>query len=203
LLGRAIATILDFGGAGGELLNHLIPSTQTFVYDISGAPALDGTIALRTVADCKVHQFDLVVCSNVLEHVSSPRSLLRQIDEIVRPGTLVYFEVPLESPFDWLTLAKRVMQQAMLLVQRPLVALQLFRHNFLVQMHEHVNFFGNRSLDDLVGVQGWEIVGSGSYEVDVYQLGFLKLPASSLVWCLARVPGEKSLARGSELSSRV
>ncbi len=198
LVGKRIETILDFGGAGGELLNHLIPQTQTYVYDISGSEPLEGAIALRTLAECQQHRFDLIVCSNVLEHVSAPRSFLEQIDQVVGPGTLVYLEVPRESPFGFLTLTKRVLQQAILLLKRPRVALQLLRHNFLLQMHEHVNFFGSRSLDRLVGSRTWEILSSGAYDVDVYTFGLLKLPASSLVWCLARARGSEPLGRGTE-----
>jgi 2-polyprenyl-3-methyl-5-hydroxy-6-metoxy-1,4-benzoquinol methylase len=200
LAGRRVRTILDFGGAGGELLNDLIPDTQTYVYDISGSAVVDGAIALRTLAECAEHRFDLVVCSNVLEHVSSPRSFLEEIDRIVDPETLIYLEVPRESPFGLLTLAKRVAQQAILLLKRPRVAIELFRHNFLIQMHEHVNFFGVRSLDRLVGSREWRILDSGVYAVDIYKFGFLSLPASSLVWSLACVPKEEPLGVDEERS---
>jgi len=119
----------------------------------------------------------------------------------VDPGTLVYIEVPREPPFGFFTLAKRAAQQAILMLKRPQVARQLFLHNFLVQMHEHVNFFETRSLNSLVDSQKWEVLKSGSYDVDVYRFGFLKLPASRQAWCLAQVSTRAALERGAEAAT--
>jgi SAM-dependent methyltransferase len=49
--------------------------------------------------------FDLVLCSEVLEHAGDPNHLLREIDRILRPGALLVLTVPFawgehEQPYD-------------------------------------------------------------------------------------------------------
>lgn len=39
---------------------------------------------------CRLGQYDLVICSNVLEHIPSSEKLIGQIDQILRPGGRLY-----------------------------------------------------------------------------------------------------------------
>ena len=188
LAGLQIRTILDFGGNRGELIEDLIPNTERYVFDISNLETLPGIGHLRGEEDCKGHQWDLVICSNVLEHVGDPQRTLEDISEISNKGTLIFVEVPQESPAGPKNIAKRLTQLAILMVTRPSVALRLCRLALIYLMHEHVNFFCPKALRHLVNSLHWEIVEDGQYEISSYKFGIYRVTSGTMTWCLARKP---------------
>jgi hypothetical protein len=94
LSGIARPAILDFGGDRGRLIQDLIPDAAGSIYDISGADPVDGVGVCRSLAECRSREFDLIVCSNVLEHVGFPRTIMGQMAGIAAPKTMVFVEVP-------------------------------------------------------------------------------------------------------------
>ncbi len=65
------------------------------VHDISGSTWSRASAVDRQ--DGRPRRFDLVVCSNVLEHVPAPAGPLDDIAEAMAPETLLYLEVPHEA----------------------------------------------------------------------------------------------------------
>ncbi len=181
LSGFDIRRVLDFGGATGELVADLMPHAEPYVYDISGLQPVSRVTKLSSLSECRAHRFDLIVCSNVLEHVSFPRRVLRQIDEIASPGTLIFIEVPCESPFHWRSRAKRIAQATVLAFVRPKLAWSLLRLHTLNLMHEHVNYFSFRSLERLIRLSNWCGIGAGMYRVSDFPT------ADEMAWSLVRV----------------
>ena len=155
--------ILDFGGAQGELVLNLIPGAEPYVYDVSGVESLDGVRACATLDDCRNQNFDLIICSNVLEHLGSPRTVVEQMRQVASPHTLLWVDVPHESPCGLTLVGRRLLQTAILSVMRPRVALSLARPGALYLMHEHVNFFGEQALRSTLAPAGWTVTESGSY----------------------------------------
>lgn len=132
---RALA-ILDWGGDSGKNTPLRQRASRHDVYDISNIAVVKGARAVareQAMADC----YDLIVCSNVLEHVSYPSDLLQDIQQAMRPKSLLYIEVPYEE-------VMRSHGQG---------ALQRKRH-----WHEHVNFFSPESLQTLVTNTGMKTV---------------------------------------------
>ena len=43
-------------------------------------------------------QYDLVVLSEILEHLEDPKAAMRQVRGLVAPGGLVFVNVPINSP---------------------------------------------------------------------------------------------------------
>lgn len=183
-----INTILDFGGDRGDLFDGVIPDARTYVYDISNVTPAKGVTAVHSLEECKRVGFDLITCSNVLEHVGDPRGLLRDIKAIGRAGTVIFLEVPSEKPFSWNEMTKRTAQELVLLVSRPRIGLSLLPHKFITQVHEHINFYSLKSLERLVQVEKCELLASGCYETEGYSLGPLKVFGGMTVWCLAQCP---------------
>lgn len=70
---------------------------------------------------------DLVICAHTLEHVSDPIGLLTDIKKYLKTGGWIYVEVP----FEGISLSGST-------------------------VHEHINFFGPRSLGQLLNSQGYE-----------------------------------------------
>ncbi|MGA7449423.1 MAG: class I SAM-dependent methyltransferase [Terriglobales bacterium] len=183
---RSVKTILDFGGDRGDLFEGLVPGSSTYVYDISGVESVNGVNALRGLDDCAVHRFDLIACSNVLEHVGSPRSTVNEINMIAAPDSLFFIEVPGESPFGTVGFVKRFAQQLILLGARPGLAVSMLPFDFLRLVHEHVNFFSVESLTKLMQVSGLEVLAKGLYSSSSFSFGPYKLVAGRMAWCLAR-----------------
>jgi hypothetical protein len=174
--------ILDFGGDRGELISGIIPGSSPFVWEISGVEPLEGVRACRDLDECKEIEFDLILCSNVLEHVGLPRNILQQIRQIATPRTLIFLEVPFESPFGTTLIARRLAQIGILAITRPGIVLQVTRPGFLYMMHEHINYFDSRSINTLVASAGGTVLESGTYR--------LKGPGGtvSMGWSLGRFP---------------
>jgi 2-polyprenyl-3-methyl-5-hydroxy-6-metoxy-1,4-benzoquinol methylase len=179
----ALRSILDFGGAQGHLAKDLVPQAEVYVYDISAVEPVAGVGKLSSLADCQGRHFDLILVSNVLEHVAYPRELCRQVAQIASPGTLIFIEVPRESPDSLQNMAKRLAQLLVLAVRRPPIARALLRLGTLKLMHEHVNFFSPSALCSLVKGMAWDVVAQGKYKMGG------SVTAAEMLWVLARIQG--------------
>ncbi len=139
--------VLDWGGDSGINSPFLNRASLLHVYDISGVEAVPG--ASRISTDYLGQQtYDLVVCSEVLEHVPSPFDLLQQLLPVLEPQTLLYIEVPHEA----------LMRQNP--GSRKLATLK--RH-----WHEHVNFYTEEGLCRMLERSGLEVVNCLHLPVDI------------------------------------
>jgi SAM-dependent methyltransferase len=101
LIGRPSGSILDIGCGGAWLLRHaaargwevqgIEPSRSMWERARGRAPVLLGTFP---EADLGGRTFDVVNLKLVMEHVSSPASLLRDVRRVLNPGGIVCIEVP-------------------------------------------------------------------------------------------------------------
>jgi len=176
---RVVRRVLDYGGDRGDLVCGLVDGAAAFVYDISGVAAADGVTATSDPASC---QADLIVNSNVLEHVAFPRRLLDDILKAAPAGGLVFLEVPCESPFRLSRLARRIAQAGIVSVARPTLARSVLRPATLFMMHEHVNYFSSHSLGALMRSGGCAIVAAGTDAPE----GSAK--QGDMAWCLGTAP---------------
>lgn len=160
---RKIARVLDYGGDGGMLVRGLVPGATPFVYDISGAPVVDGVSGTNDPKGCEA---DLIVNSNVLEHVSFPRNLVSEILDSAPSGGLVFVEAPSESPFGVTRLTRRVAQLGWTCMARPRLAPSLLKPASLYLMHEHINYYTEKSMTELVRRSACTLMSSGCYSFD-------------------------------------
>jgi hypothetical protein len=176
---RPIRRILDFGGDRGDLVAGLIPGAEALVYDISGIPAVDGVTATNNPAAC---QADLIINSNVLEHVGFPRRLVAQILEAAPAEGLVFLEVPCEKPLGWSRMVRRMAQVGVVCLTRPGLGLALVRPSSLYMMHEHINYYTERSLAALMRACGCKVVAAGAYYLEG------RAGKGDMAWCLGIAP---------------
>jgi hypothetical protein len=175
--GRKIERILDYGGDHGDLVIDLIDGAELFLFDISGAAAVPGVKPIGDPAACNA---DLIINSNVLEHVGFPRLLVDQILRAAPAGGLVLIEVPCESVSGLKRIARRIAQIGIMTLKQPKLGPQLLNTAALYMMHEHINYFTEHCLTTLLRSCGANVIASGSY--------FLVAPAGNdnVAWCLAR-----------------
>ena len=141
--------MLDWGGDTGENTPFKTDNTVFHIYDISnkpvvaGAEPVDKTVAFGTT-------YDLVICSNVLEHVPYPSDLIEDMKHTMTKDTVLYIEVPHEE----------VMRMSVSGGQQlPPVK----KH-----WHEHINFFSEKSLRRLVDGCGLEVIALHQLKAEGY-----------------------------------
>jgi SAM-dependent methyltransferase len=130
-------SILDWGGDTGKNTPFKNKTNILDIYDISDKELVKGARRVDKEG-IKKTKYDLIVCSNVLEHVSYPYDLLLEIFPAMKKDTVLYIEVPFEN----------------LMKENKLNAYELKRH-----WHEHINFFSEESLRYLASNVGYEVIG--------------------------------------------
>lgn len=137
--------ILDWGGDTGLNTPFRSRAAIHHVYDISEKSPIPG--AQRVGRDeIRSGAYDLVVSSNVLEHVPLPSEHLREIASALDPETVLYLEVPHED--DIRLVADRCARQA----RR--------RH-----WHEHINLFTGEALDAMLARAGLQELTRVSHSI--------------------------------------
>jgi len=174
---RHIRSVLDYGGDRGDLVCGLVEDATAFVYDISGIEPAAGVISTTDPAGCKP---DLIISSNVLEHVGSPRNVVSEMCAAAPPNSMLFIEVPRESPFAKKRIFRRIAQVGLMVLVRPALIRSVIRPESLFMMHEHINYFSERSLTALIGACGCELVAAGAYVIEG------PLEKGEMAWCLAK-----------------
>ena len=175
--GRKINRVLDYGGDHGDLIKGLFQNADLFLYDISGSTPLPGVTATKDPAGIKP---DLIVNSNVLEHVGFPRVLVDQILAAAPDGGLMFVEVPCEIPLGLYRVSRRIAQVALMSVKRPALLRHILRPASLYMMHEHINYFTERSLVKLMQECGGNVIASGAYPYSG------TAGTADMAWCLGQ-----------------
>ena len=176
---RQIKSVLDYGGDRGDLVVGMFPDAEAFVYDISGVEPVDGVKPTADPASCNP---DLIISSNVLEHVGFPREHVAAIFECTPEGGLVFLEVPCENPFGLKRILRRGAQIIVVAVTRPRLAKYIVRPAALYTMHEHINYFDEKSLTSLMRSCGGQIIASGSFALPS------RAGKGTMTWCLGSKP---------------
>lgn len=130
--------ILDWGGDTGKNSPFRRANKFLHIYDISQKDVVSDALCVSK-DETLLYQYDLVVCSEVLEHVPYPSDLLVDIRERMGKDTVLYVEVPYE----------------------PLMKLQIESPEaYKRHWHEHINFFSLKALRNLLMACGFSVVES-------------------------------------------
>jgi hypothetical protein len=178
--GTNVERVLDYGGDRGDLVRGLVDGADAYVYDISGIAPVEGVKATRDPAGTRA---DLIVNSNVLEHVGFPRQIVAEMVKMAPKGGRIFVEVPSESPFGAMRMLRRVAQIGWMATTRPATARFVVRPASLYLMHEHINYFSPQSLGVLMRKCGCTLMAAGSYGIGGRMCGGV------MAWYLGRVVG--------------
>ncbi|SDI27663.1 Methyltransferase domain-containing protein [Pseudomonas flavescens] len=139
--------VLDWGGDSGINSPFRESNRLLHIHDISGVELVAGAQRVK-LENIDSHRYDLVVCSQVLEHVACPMAFVGQLLAAMGPQTLLYLEVPHEA----------------LIREHPgsLELAPLKRH-----WHEHVNFYNETALRRLLERLGLSLVDTLHLPVDL------------------------------------
>jgi sarcosine oxidase delta subunit len=120
-----IDTVLDYGGDRGQYIPAEIKTK--YVLEVENRAPVTGVTAIAAVTD--LDPVDLVMCCHTLEHVSYPMDLIRDMKRYLKPGGLIYIEVPDEIE-------------------------NLNKPDF--KFHEHINLFTADCLHNILVREGFE-----------------------------------------------
>lgn len=131
-------SILDWGGDTGKNTPFKEKNKNFHVFDISSKLPINGAkfVDKETIFNTF---YDVIICSNVLEHVPFPSDLILDIRKAMNKETVLYIEVPLEE----------IIRTSIDLAK----TFSLKKH-----WHEHINFFSEDSLVTLLNRSGLEII---------------------------------------------
>ncbi len=114
---KARDRLLEVGCGGGHVLERF-PEAHRFGVDLSenmleraGKRLRGGATLLRASADAlpfRAGSFDVVLCTEVLEHVPDPAAVIRELLRVSAPGARVVVSIPNERNIDR---AKRVLRR--------------------------------------------------------------------------------------------
>ena len=150
--------MIDYGGSDGRFLSQFIYEQfdRIDIYDVSNAPlhASVDSGNVKKISAPKPEAYSFMTCMHVLEHVGNPKAFVTEAIRVLRPGGLMYIEVPHE-------LNDSIREGfAKGIIDSP------------ITIHEHVNLFDRTSIPGLVAsIDGLELVNDSE---DVVNLGWNK-----------------------------
>jgi 2-polyprenyl-3-methyl-5-hydroxy-6-metoxy-1,4-benzoquinol methylase len=133
--------ILDWGGDTGKNTPLQNQCHALHIYDISERP-LQGKAKSVTKKEMYTVSYDLIVCSNVLEHVPFPRDILGEIKVFMNADSILYIELPYEN------LIRKADEMG------DLKSIYKAKQHW----HEHINFFNKNSIEKMLTTSGYKII---------------------------------------------
>jgi hypothetical protein len=146
----SIKNVLDYGGDKGQFIIDQLAHTNRYVFDISKIDPLDDIIKINSYEECKNHQYDLITCAHVLEHVSYPIEIIKSIKDLADKNTVVYLEIPLENPFYYNNVLMNLLGKMPFIGPLMFNIKEIFKKRNVLSINKHTNSFSKNSLKTLV-----------------------------------------------------
>jgi hypothetical protein len=140
-----IKTALDYGS--GQCV-HFLHGHPMDSYDIDGNESNNKT------------SYDLVVMSQVAEHLSDPMKHIKKFD-----CKYLYIEVPRHLPFSLNPFKKRPLMQIIIDLWK------IFSYRTLYHEYEHISYFTERALEKLYNRSGYDVVYMDTINDDIFAIG--------------------------------
>ena len=139
--------ILDWGGDTGKNTPFQNQDSLIHIYDISNVQPI-GKAKSMSLDMLAKNNYNLIICSNVLEHTPHIKEELDKISAYMNSKTTLYIEVPKE---DLISLNDNVSNLS-----------EIKRH-----WHEHINFFSKLSLELLLKRCSMTIISYKEHEIEL------------------------------------
>lgn len=170
-LGEDFCCASDYGGGDGALISE-VRASRKISFDPSGNGGRNGIEVIGERAALP-QDVDLVTCAQVLEHVSDPAALVDDMILLLRPGGLLYLEVPDQiwrrftdlslsrAATEWLCAHPRLMLAADIYSTAFRVKMGFLPPFGFVPMREHINFFSATALRSIASRVSLRLKGEG------------------------------------------
>ena len=133
--------VLDWGGDTGKNTPFYDTCEDLYIFDISNKTSGGRVKNLNSDQVCQ-YEYNLIVCSNVLEHIPYPLQTLQNLSEAMGNETILYVELPYEK------------------IVRNFEEGEEFNDTIGSKRHwhEHINFFTTKSVKSLMTAAHLEIL---------------------------------------------
>lgn len=182
--------ILDYGGGDGTLIADL-DARERAVVDPSGAQPVAGVSRITEEA-CSERQWDLIVCAQVLEHLTDPRRTVEKLGGLLAPAGRMYLEVPDEiwenrsfagalrdRWLGWLVRRPTMLLAGDIFSTACRIKLGILPPFGFIPMREHLQYFTEQSLRAIIHACGLHVVGSGRNSAGQIYAVVARLPSSA------------------------
>lgn len=146
--------VLDFGAGFGDSLiiaKRMGFDCYAFEYSLERIRYMEQKDIKVITADSNSDMlFDLIILNEVLEHVSDPCSILKAINSRLKQNGIVYFDVP-----DCAAIEEKMAVTQTITSEHQFKAVLLAAN---VCAFQHINFFNNKSLRQLLKKEGLKIM---------------------------------------------
>lgn len=139
--------ILDWGGDTGKNTPFKDNNSLLHIYEISQKPVIPGAIAIDKKT-AQATDYDLIVCSQVLEHLPAPFQTLLEIRACMKDETILYLELPCEEFVRNTKISRDLLEKK--------------KH-----WHEHINVFTESSIKALLERTELKLVDLRTIQVQV------------------------------------
>ncbi len=143
-----IHNVLDWGGGEGRFIPQCLSQKEVFILDVSDEPLIHQHFKRISKPDLGI-SFDFIQVCHVLEHVSSPHEFLKEVLQHLKPGGVIYIEVPQDQSDE--NLAKFYADPN--------------SNNHII--HEHLNLFSENALNGLGAKLNLQAIKITKKEVDL------------------------------------
>jgi len=180
----AIGSVLDFGGDLGQFIPDELSNAKRYVYEISGSIPNPGIIPLKSMEECRQHQFDMIMCSHVLEHVPDPLAVMEKMVDLAGPDTIIYVELPYETLFKDISPRQELAYRMLSFFKmtfNPWIIMSIITRDSRVncQLSEHISVFNGKSLRKMLERSNLDVL-----RMDVAMIGIES--DTPILRCLAK-----------------
>ena len=171
--------VLDVGGDEGQFIPKIESITHKAVLEVSGVRPVDGAQVLGSWNEVDDFSPDMVMMCHVLEHIETARENIENASRALKPGGLLYIEIPLDRPLNISRLFSTPLYMKyteFLCKATPFFViadlLSLISRRFLgrpipgavIKQNEHINFFDGASINFVVETFGFELIHESIYK---------------------------------------
>lgn len=146
--------MIDYGGSDGRFippfaLEHFDAIDILDASEASIHSSVENS-KVKKIAETNPQNYAFVTCMHVLEHVGNPRAFIVDVLRLLRPGGLIYIEVPLELN---LTMREACLQRVI---------------DPTIEIHEHINKYDRTSIRALIdSIEGVEMIDDEEGVIDL------------------------------------
>ncbi len=171
--------VLDVGGDEGQFIPQLESINQKAVLEVSGVHPVDGAQILKSWDEVGNFSPDMIMMCHILEHIENARENVEHASRVLKPGGLLYIEIPLDRPVKISSLFSTAayIKYTKLLCKFPLLfvvadLLSLVSRRFLgrpvpgavIKQNEHINFFDGATIAAVIETLGFELIQESVYK---------------------------------------
>jgi SAM-dependent methyltransferase len=171
--------VLDVGGDEGQFIPKIESITHKAVLEVSGVRPVDGAQILSSWNEVDNFMPDMIMMCHFLEHIEAARESVENASRALKPGGLLYIEIPLDRPEQISRLFSKPIytKYTKFLCKAPplflladllsLVSRKLFGRPVLgavIKQNEHINFFNGATISAVVQTLGFELIHESIYK---------------------------------------